>query len=253
MTRSSRPIERAPRQTLAAVVTAQLRDRILDGTLPPGMQLNEMDLAEQFAVSRGPVREGLQRLIQEGLLRSEPHRGVFVPVVDAEDLGDIYFAREAMENAAMRRLMLSGRAKAIVTDLDQIVDQMAEAATADDWPQVAELDMRFHSRIVAAADSPRLSRMFDTLIAETRLCLSMLTVVYPGREDLVGEHRELSQLLAGTDLDLLLATLSTHFSDALRSLRDRQAQQAAAAAAAPAIPNRQSRERNPRTTTQPGR
>ena len=43
--------------------------------------MHEVELAESFGVSRGPVREALQRLIQEGLLRAEPHRGVFVPVM----------------------------------------------------------------------------------------------------------------------------------------------------------------------------
>ena len=59
-------------------------------------------------MSRGPVREALQRLIQEGLLRSEPHRGVFVPVMSAEDIDDIYLAREALETAAVRRIAIMG-------------------------------------------------------------------------------------------------------------------------------------------------
>ena len=76
---------RIPRGTFASIVTERLSASIIDGTLKPGAQLNEVELATSFGVSRGPVREALQRLVQEGLLDSEPHRGVFVPVL-TEDL-----------------------------------------------------------------------------------------------------------------------------------------------------------------------
>ncbi len=70
-----------PRTTLASMVGERIRASILDGDVAPGTQLNEVELAASFGVSRGPVREAIQRLIQEGLLRSEPHRGVFLPVL----------------------------------------------------------------------------------------------------------------------------------------------------------------------------
>src|SRR6266511_439042 len=166
------------RATLTTQVAEQLRAWIRDGTLPAGTQLNEMDLAERLGVSRGPLREGLQRLIQEGLLNSQPHRGVFVPVINDEDLLDIYFAREVIETAAVRRIM-------------------------------------------AAAHSPRLSRMFSTVITETQLCLNMLAGVEPARQDLLSEHRLLAELIAGDDVELAAQTVAVHFSDAVDSLRKR--------------------------------
>ena len=88
---------RLPRATYASMVTERLRDSIVDGTLVAGSQLSEAELAARFGVSRGPVREALQRLIQEGLVRAEPHRGVFVPVLTELDVRDIYLARDALE------------------------------------------------------------------------------------------------------------------------------------------------------------
>jgi DNA-binding GntR family transcriptional regulator len=79
-----------PRVTFAGMVGERIRSNIVEGVLAPGAQLNEVELAASFGVSRGPVREALQRLIQEGLLRSEPHRGVFVPVMGLEDIDDVY-------------------------------------------------------------------------------------------------------------------------------------------------------------------
>ena len=70
MTGKHQAATRIPRETFASMVGERIRSNIIDGTLPPGSQLNEVELAASFGVSRGPVREALQRLIQEGLLRS---------------------------------------------------------------------------------------------------------------------------------------------------------------------------------------
>src|SRR5688500_2200978 len=101
---------RIPRDAFASIVTERLRASIIDGKLKPGAQLNELKLATSFGVSRGPVREALQRLVQEGLLHSEPYRGVFVPVLTDEDVFDIYLVREALESAAIRAIIANGTA-----------------------------------------------------------------------------------------------------------------------------------------------
>ena len=184
-----------PRTTFASMVGERIRSSIIEGVLAPGAQLNEVELAATFGVSRGPVREALQRLIQEGLLRSEPHRGAFVPVMSAEDIEDIYLAREALESAAVRRITGTSRAASAYKALDKIVRGMEAAKNADDWSTVASRDLDFHTALVAAADSHRLERMFTTVISETRLCLSMLTSGLKGRDDLVQEHREISEMI----------------------------------------------------------
>lgn len=218
MTNPAPQLQPVRRSTLASVVTEQIRSAILDGGFPAGTKLHEAELAERFAVSRGPVREGIQRLVQEGLLRSEPHRGVYVPVVTDDDVVDIYFVREAIEHAAITRLAGTASSAAVAAALGEIVAQMEQAVARSAWPKVAELDLRFHSTLVDGVGSPRLSRAYSALIAETRVCLSRLVEVYPDREDLLDEHRQLAELLAGQQLDDTLRTLSRHFSDALQSL-----------------------------------
>ena len=110
-----------PRATFASIVTERLRANIVDGSLKPGSQLSEVELATGFGVSRGPVREALQRLVQEGLLRSESHRGVFVPVLTDEDVLDVYVAREALESAAIRSIISSDSTAAASEALDRFV------------------------------------------------------------------------------------------------------------------------------------
>ena len=71
----------------------------------------------------------MQRLIQDGLLENRPHRGVFVPELTDEDLADICFAREAIETAALRRVMAAGEAMTVSRRLAVEIDRMAGAPT----------------------------------------------------------------------------------------------------------------------------
>ncbi|MEO6492457.1 MAG: GntR family transcriptional regulator, partial [Ilumatobacteraceae bacterium] len=82
------------------VIADQIRDRIIDGSYTPGEQINEANVAAELGISRGPVREALQRLNQEGLLISYRNRGVFVVELSVDDVAEIYEARAAIEVGA---------------------------------------------------------------------------------------------------------------------------------------------------------
>lgn len=217
-----------PRATYASIVTERLRASIVNGTLEPGSQLSEVELATSFGVSRGPVREALQRLVQEGLLHSEPHRGVFVPVLTDEDVSDVYVARDALESAAIRSIIATGSTAAACDALDGFVEQMREAEASGDWEAVGNVDLEFHVALVDATSSPRLKRMFGTVISETRLCLGVLTAA-DARDDLVEEHRLISEAIRKGDTEKALAVLKTHFDDAVATLAERQARGTASA------------------------
>lgn len=211
---------RIPRATFASIVTDRLRTSIVDGSLKPGSQLSEVELARTFGVSRGPVREALQRLVQEGLLLSEPHRGVFIPVLTDEDVVDIYLAREALESAAVRAIVANDDAAAAAEALDRFVTEMERAEAAGDWAAVGNSDLEFHVALVDASGSQRLRRMFSTVISETRLCLGVLTAA-EARSDLVWEHQQICDLLRQGEVDPALAMLKKHYDDAVVTLSTR--------------------------------
>ena len=70
-----------------------IRDMILDGTIPPGERLNEVALASALGISRGPLREAIQRLAGEGLLTVISHRGAFVRTFEAREIDELYDMR----------------------------------------------------------------------------------------------------------------------------------------------------------------
>jgi DNA-binding GntR family transcriptional regulator len=211
------PALQVPRDTFASMVTERLRDGIVTGTLGPGSQLSEVGLAHSYGVSRGPVREAIQRLVQEGLLRSEPHRGVFVPVLSDTDVADVYLARAALESAALRLLIASSRSQSSYEILDAYVAEMETAASRGDWEAVGRFDLEFHAALVASSGSQRLQRMFSTLISETRLCLAALTAA-EARHHLVTEHRTICDGIRDRDSERALVAIEKHYENAVEEL-----------------------------------
>lgn len=213
------PIDRRP---TSDVIADELRRRIVEGDLAPGTQLGEVALADRLEVSRGPVREALQRLVQEGLAVAERHRGVFVATLDEHDAADVYVARAAVERSAALVLVRRGDAAA-VDHLAELVEQMRAAAgrrpergtgTATSWRRLADLDLAFHEALVDAAGSRRLTRMYGTLVAETRMVLAGLEQAYPDGATVVAEHDRLVAALRRGDEAEVLAAVDDHLQHA---------------------------------------
>ncbi|MDW6066282.1 FCD domain-containing protein [Streptomyces sp. FXJ1.4098] len=142
---------------------------------------------------------------------------MFVVELDAADIRDIYTARRAIEREAATQLHRS-KSQAHLDRLAAVVDEMRSLAGQGDSRLVAEQDLAFHSALVDAAESPRLSRMFTTLLAETRICLGSLMDFYPEQDLLVAEHQQLVVLLQGEDEQALLDAVNAHLDSAVRDL-----------------------------------
>jgi DNA-binding GntR family transcriptional regulator len=213
---SNSPLRRI---TLSYQLAERLREDILSGALAANSQLNEKELALAFGVSRGPLREAMQRLIQEGLLRSEPHRGVFVVDLSERDLADIFLVRAAIESAAIRRIFSNGDQESVSGKLNRISERMAKAVRAGRWKDGGELDFEFHGTLVDGADSERLSRTYVTVQAETRLCLHRLMGGYRSSQDLADEHFRLAEMFGTSSLEAILRELDRHFGDPVAILR----------------------------------
>lgn len=210
------PLQPLQLRSTPELIADRIRAGVLDGTFPPQTQLGEVELARQLQVSRGPVREAMQRLIQEGLLRSERNRGVFVVELDDDDARDIYVARAAVEKAAAVRVARRGDPDDLAA-LDAVVERLAEAVESS-WTEVVEIDMEFHTTVVDRCNSERLQRMFRTLVAETRLCLVRLEPFYPHKETVVDEHRDILEAIRTRDETLVLQLIDHHMEEAAARL-----------------------------------
>lgn len=204
----------------AQLIADQLREQIVQGVFRPGQQINESTLSSQLRTSRGPVREALQRLAQEGILVSHRNRGVFVLELSTGDIKEIYAVREAVESTAANTLLDAGQQQIDETCqvLKGIVKDMAKQVAVSDWQAIARLDMEFHISFVAGAGNTRLIRIYKTLAAESRMCILNLEVSYPRADVLVEEHQNLLDLLAAGDRKGLLKAIKQHMQKAVEDL-----------------------------------
>lgn len=215
---TSGTLEPITRRSTASLIASQLRDAITAGTFPPGTQLTETELAEQLGVSRGPLREAMQRLVQEGLLRSELHRGLFVNELTTDDIRDVYTVRAIIERAACSLILRRCDPARTADRLDQIVARMRTAVRDDDQKARGTADADFHETLVAAAGSPRLVRMARTLVAETRMCIAALEDKYRMPEHVVDEHAAIVAALRARDEARAHELIEAHMAEGLTRL-----------------------------------
>ncbi|RVX38801.1 GntR family transcriptional regulator [Nonomuraea polychroma] len=135
------------------MVAATLRELIIAGELRPGSPLRQRDLAERFGVSQTPVREALQRLESEGLVRGDLHKGATVSEADKGATEENFQIRAALESlGAELAAPRIGEA-----DLERLEELNAELAGIPDGdPRYADLNRHFHHLIYEAASSPLL-------------------------------------------------------------------------------------------------
>lgn len=158
------PLERT---STAQHVANAVRDRLLRGDFAPGFRLPEDEIAATLRVSRNSVREGLQILAAEGLIRRSLHHGAVVTELNGEELHDVYQARRTIEVAGLR--MGAQRPGQWLGRIVAALDDMENAASANDRAALLDSDRRFHEAIVAGSQSQRVNRFYRNLQTEIRL------------------------------------------------------------------------------------
>lgn len=140
-----------------------LKRSILEGSLPAGTQLLELEAAERLNVSRTPVREAMVRLQQEGMVELRPRHGMRVLPASADDMREIYEVLTALEGKAAELAAQKGLSKAQLAPMRgavEAMDRALEAGALQDW---ARADERFHAELVALAGNDRLTAMVGQL------------------------------------------------------------------------------------------
>ncbi|MDX2357004.1 GntR family transcriptional regulator [Dietzia sp. PP-33] len=209
------------RESTPALIARTLRRAISDGIFAPGTQLGEAGLARSLGVSRGPLREAMQRLTQEGLLVSHRNRGLFVSDLSAEAVEDMYLLRTTVETAALGRVLDLGLGPVTADALDAAVDAMAALADEPRSEAMVGADLDFHHVLVEAARSPRLSRVHETVLVETSMCLHAMRGTYSDAASRLAEHRAIADAVRAGDADRSRTLLVEHMRDGLDRVRER--------------------------------
>jgi len=186
----------APRRVLSDNVLDELRAVIVSGGIEAGQRLRENELASQMRVSRGPVREALVRLEQEGLVVLERHRGARVVVLSRDDREKLYRLRRALEELAGEYAC----ANATEADFDRakaVIDEFVRSENSTRTPAAAaDFDIRFHDSIYIAAHNDPLYRAWAVLRSQVHYFMTTRMMLRPDyNETWEREHMRLLELL----------------------------------------------------------
>ena len=192
-------------------VVGELRRRIIDGVYEPGDRLTEERLADDFGVSRNPVREAIRVLEAEGFLTAQPRRGAVVASMSAGDLEDLFDVRGALEVLAARlaaeRIDPSGAAV-----LDRL---LAKARTTRRVADLAALNTQFHDTISTLSGNTLLTGMMEPLHGRLQWVYRQSVEVRAAPS--WAEHRELAIAIRAGDAEAAAAAARAHVVAARQS------------------------------------
>ncbi|WP_205783812.1 GntR family transcriptional regulator [Microbacterium sp. 10M-3C3] len=192
-----------------------LRARIVRGELPDGSRLVEESLAEEYDVSRGPVRDAIRQLAAEQLVRLRRGKA-YVRHVGPEEVAELYALRMAIEPLAMTLAAERGAA----TDwqeAERLVAEMIRAADAGSWGEYAEADLQFHDLFYRASGSDRLRAVWELYQPTFRVMIQLTTARDADLHPSARSHEVMLGDVRAGRLDDVLVHLEEH----LRGSRDR--------------------------------
>jgi DNA-binding GntR family transcriptional regulator len=195
-------------------VAELLRQRIFNRELAPGSWIDELKLAEEYGISRTPLREALKVLATEGLVTMKVRRGAYVTEVSERDLADVYHLLALLESDAAG-VVASQASAAQLADLQSLHSELERVVT--DRERFFEVNEAFHMRLLEIANN----RWRDQMVADLRKVMKLNrhnSLLKSGRiEESLAEHRALMQALAAKDADAATRRMREHFSNGLEA------------------------------------
>jgi DNA-binding GntR family transcriptional regulator len=207
---------RRPAQSQSEEAYLRIRDMILTLDLAPGSLVQEARLRDELAIGRTPIREALQRLAHEKLVRSVPHRGTFVTDVNITDLARITEVRVVLEGHAARL----AAERCTPADREEIRNLLASVAKrASDQRELMRLDQEIHRQVYRTARNTFLE---STLERYFNLSLRLWFLVLDRQvrlREAVEEHVALLNSIIDGDGDRAEETMRTHVTGFEREIR----------------------------------
>lgn len=201
-------------RTLAEQIAAHMRDDVLSGQLPAGRRLSQEALAEQYAVSRVPVRDALRMLHAEGLISTHPRFGTTVAPLSASDLEELYEMRLALEPLVSGLATSRMRARDVEAMRRQL-DIMG--ASSEDSPAWFAAHAAFHRALNNRSGRERICALVDSLRAQTERYVRAYQVLAWPDSELQPEHERVHAAVERGDPDEVAAVVREH----LEIVRDR--------------------------------
>jgi DNA-binding GntR family transcriptional regulator len=178
---------------------------ILAGSLDTEERLTESFFAERLGISKSPVREALNTLQNEGLLRIEPRKGIFVYRFSAKEITDLYELREALEVFATQTVEITAE---LIAALRHSVNRTQQLLDRDEKAAYIEEDIVFHQMIVNGTGNEQLSRVHCNI--QDKLWLCRCQTYQLTSPDTPSAHKTITEALASYDRKAACESTQAH-------------------------------------------
>ncbi len=195
-------------------VAELLRQRIFSRELAPGSWIDELKLAEEYGISRTPLREALKVLATEGLVTMKVRRGAYVTEVNEKDLTDVYHLLSLLESDAAGVVAANATA-AQLKQLQDLHNQLEKAV--GNREKFFQINEEFHMRLLEIANN----RWRDQMVADLRKVMKLNrhnSLLKSGRiEESLAEHRAIMQAITAHDAASAMQRMREHFTNGLEA------------------------------------
>lgn len=203
----------SPLGAAAQKVYDDLRNRIVQMELPPDSTLSRADLAREYEVSLMPIRDAMQRLERDGLIRVFPQSKTIVTRIDIQQLHEAHFLRVAVESEIVRRIAVAGATEDLIGRLRSLLRM--QAALVDDTQQYLmfnEIDERFHKTLFGAVDQIGL---YDLVHSKSGHLARVQRLDLPKEgkmRDILSKHTAIVDAIEARNPELAQESMRTHLS-----------------------------------------
>ncbi|MFM2051886.1 MAG: hypothetical protein RL682_2377 [Pseudomonadota bacterium] len=213
---NGRPVISLSPRALYEEVAELLRQRIFKRELEPGSWIDELKIAEEFGISRTPLREALKVLAAEGLVTMKVRRGAYVTEVSTQDLSDVYHLLSLLESDAAGVVAEKGTSQEIreLEELHKDLETAAQRGTSN-TDQFFAVNEHFHMRLLEIANN----RWRDQMVMDLRKVMKLNrhnSLLKTGRiGESLQEHRAIVAALVARDGALTRQRMAEHFANGL--------------------------------------
>lgn len=206
-------------------VAERLRQRIFSHELTPGTWIDEQKLAEQYGISRTPMREALKVLASEGLVTLKPRRGCYVTEISERDLDDVFPIMALLEGRCAAEAVKKAKATDIA-NLQAIHAELEDSASANNIDGFFEANQQFHKVIQELADNRWLLSMIQDLRKVLKLS-RLHSLSLQGRlQQSLDEHRAIMAAIEARDTTKAEKLMHDHLLSGREALAKMKAKQA---------------------------
>ncbi|MCD6472897.1 GntR family transcriptional regulator [Candidatus Aerophobetes bacterium] len=207
-------------QNLHIIIYEKIKSQIINFTLKPGQKLQDRQLGLEFGVSRTPIREALNRLVQEGFVRQISGRGYFVKEISIKDIEEIYEVREALEVLAAQQAVRNINNHQIKR-LSEILKSHEKLIQKGEVKSRLLKDADFHKTIALSSENRYLYEIINNIFDKIAVFKGIGVLSLQRAKTAYQQHKEIFNSLKERDAQALEKKLRKHISNAKQKAIER--------------------------------